>query len=220
MTQPLKQPDFLAQRQSVNDACLLLAEQGYLAGTGGNLALRLDSEHFAVTPSAADYYTLAAEDIAVLRLDTLEQVAGTMAPSVESGLHATLLRAKPGLHASVHTHQPLASAVALLNVALPLSEEADIVELGKSVEIVSYAPSGTGMLVRALRKRLRPDVHAYLLRNHGLICGGASLRQATGLVAHIEAAAARFLLQRASRLPDAHPLRLIAQAALSTGSEP
>ncbi len=212
----MKHEDFLVQRQSVIDACLLLAEQGYLAGTGGNLALRLDNGHFAVTPSAADYYTLKAEDIAVLRLDTLAQIDGTMAPSVESGLHAALLRAKPGLHASVHTHQPLASAVALLNVALPLTEEADIVELGKSVEIVSYAPSGTGMLVKALRKRLRPDIHAYLLRNHGLICGGASLRQATELVARIEAAAGAFLLQRAAQLPESHPLRLIAQAALST----
>ena len=211
-----KQTGFLAQRQSVIDACILLAEQGYLAGTGGNLALRLDPEHFAVTPSAADYYTLKAEDIAVLRLDTLAQVDGTMAPSVESGLHATLLRAKPGLHASVHTHQPLASAVALLNVALPLTEEADVVELGKAVEIIPYAPSGTGMLVKALRKRLRPDIHAYLLRNHGLICGGASLQQATELVARIEAAAGSFLLQRAGHLPDTHPLRLIAQAALST----
>ena len=211
--------DFMAQRQSVIDACLLLAEQGYLAGTGGNLALRLDAEHFAVTPSAADYYTLNATDIAVLRLDTLAQVAGNMAPSVESGLHAALLRAKPGLHASVHTHQPMASAVALLNVALPLTESEDIVELGTCVEIVSYAPSGTGMLVRALRKRLRPDINAYLLRNHGLICGGASLRQATDLVARIEAAAASFLLQRSAQLPDTHPLRQLAQAALSPSTE-
>ena len=211
--------DFMAQRQSVIDACLLLAEQGYLAGTGSNIALRLDAEHFAVTPSAADYYTLNATDIAVLRLDTLAQVAGHMAPSVESGLHAALLRAKPGLHASVHTHQPMASAVALLNVALPLTAAEDIVELGTCVEIVSYAPSGTGMLVRALRKRLRPDTNAYLLRNHGLICGGASLRQATDLVARIEAAAAGFLLQRSAQLPDAHPLRQLAQAALSPSTE-
>jgi L-fuculose-phosphate aldolase len=208
--------DFLAERQSVIDACLQLAEQGFLAGTGGNLALRLDAEHFAVTPSAADYYTLAPADIAVLRLDTLAQVAGSMAPSVESGLHATLLRAKPRMQASVHTHQPVASAMALLNRALPLDDPADVATLGPCVEIVGYAPSGTGLLVRALRRRLRPEVNAYLLRNHGLICTAASLAQAVGLVARIERAAAVFLLRRASHLPSAHPLRVLAQEALGS----
>jgi len=210
----MTQADFLAERQSVIVACLKLAEQGYLAGTGGNLALRLDAEHFAVTPSAADYYTLAPTDIAVLRLDTLVQVAGDMAPSVESAMHATLLRAKPQMQASVHTHQPIASAVTLLNKALPLHDAADVAALGPCVEIVGYAPSGTSLLVRALRRRLRPEVNAYLLRNHGLICTAKSLDEAVGLVARIEKAAGIFLLQRASQLPAAHPLRLLAEQAL------
>jgi len=204
---------FEAQRAAVIKACLTLADQGYLAGTGGNLALRVDDTHFAVTPSAADYYSLRPQDIAVLRLDTLAQVHGDLAPSVESGLHATLLRTWPRLDASVHTHQPIASAVALLNRSLPLVEPADVAQLGPCVQIVGYAPSGTGMLVSALRLAFRNDCQAYLLRNHGLVCVAADLAAAVPLMGRIEAAAAAFLRKQADRLPLDHPLRELALEA-------
>jgi L-fuculose-phosphate aldolase len=208
--------DFIPRRRQLIDACLQLAEQGFLAATGGNLALRLDEHYFAVTPSATDYYALTPDNIAVLRLRDLEQIAGNLPPSVESGLHAEMLRAKPAMQASVHTHQPLASAVALLNTSLPLRDAADIAALGKQVAIVGYAPSGTGMLVRALRRRLKADVHAYLLRNHGLICAAPGLAEAVNSVARIESAAAAFLQQHAARQPATHSLRDLALAALSS----
>ena len=212
--------DYLAQRRELISVCLRLAEQGYLAGTGGNLAMRLDAAHFAVTPSAADYYALAPAHIAVLRLDTLEQVGGELPPSVETGLHAAMLRGVP-MSASVHTHQPLASALSLVNVPLPRGEGSGVRALGAAVALVPYAPSGTSLLVRALRRRLRPHVHAYLLRNHGVICRAPDLEAAIALVGRIERAAAAVLRERASRLlPTAHPLRVLALAALPQGETP
>ncbi|GAB3265236.1 class II aldolase/adducin family protein [Chitinimonas naiadis] len=208
-------PSFRPQRQQVIDACLQLAEQGYLAGTGGNLALRLDHELIAVTPSAADYYTLQVGDICVLRLDDLTQQEGNLAPSVESGLHAALLRFKPDMHASIHTHQPLASAVALLNTAIPLNDEIDQAALGAEVAIVPYAPSGTSLLVRALRQRLKPSIHAYLLRNHGLICSARTLPDAIRQVGRIEQAAMAFLHQHIERSQANPALHELALGALS-----
>ncbi|MBW1876451.1 MAG: class II aldolase/adducin family protein, partial [Deltaproteobacteria bacterium] len=54
-------------RENVLATCLALAERGYVAGTGGNVALRADDKHFAVTPSATDYYSMAAADICIVR---------------------------------------------------------------------------------------------------------------------------------------------------------
>jgi L-fuculose-phosphate aldolase len=207
--------EFLPQRRQLIAACLELAAQGYLAGTGGNLALRLDAQHIAVTPSAADYYSLEPADIAVLNLATLEQVAGHLPPSVETGLHATMLRAAPQLNASVHTHQPLASAVSLIGRPLPLRAAADIAALGPELAVIGYAPSGTRLLVRALRRQLRPQLHAYLLRNHGVICRAATLSAAVHLLGRIELAAGAFLRERARvLLAREHPLRALALAAL------
>jgi L-fuculose-phosphate aldolase len=178
---------------AVLDACLRLADRGYLAGIGGNVALRIDEQLFAVTPSAADYYTLQPADICVLQLKTLKIVEANRQPSVESALHARLFRHRADALASVHTHQPIASAVALLNVPIPLKDTVYSEALGPRIEIVSYGPSGTPFLVRALARRLRPDINAYLLRNHGLICAGRSMEQGIANVEHVERAAAAFL---------------------------
>lgn len=207
---------FAAGKQQVIAACLTLADRGYLAGIGGNVALRLDDGHFAVTPSAADYYSMKAEDICVLRLDTLAKIEGELKPSVESGLHAAMLRFHGGIGASVHTHQPLASAVALIKRGIPL-QPGD--PLGPEVALIPYAPSGTSFLVRALSKRLRPGLHAYLLRNHGVICGAGSLDQAIAAVSRIEAASARLLDQLIERRPAPNPtLAALIGAALKPGN--
>ena len=206
---------FSSQKRQVVDACLTLADRGYLAGIGGNLAMRLDADHFAVTPSAADYYAMQPEDICVLRLADLTKIEGELKPSVESGLHAAMLSFHKSVGASVHTHQPLASAVALIDQDIPLSAGDP---LGVKVALIPYAPSGTGLLVRALAKRLKPDLFAYLLRNHGVICGAASLDEAIAAVARIESASARLLDRLIDRQPTLNPsLAALISAALQPG---
>ena len=108
---------FQATRAEVVDTCRVLADKGFLAGTGGNVALRADKAHFAVTPSATDYYTMSVADVCVVRLSDLELVAGALRPSVECGLHARMLRARLDCNASIHTHQPIASAYTLLGAS-------------------------------------------------------------------------------------------------------
>lgn len=187
---------YQAIQQQVVDACVRLADRGYLAGTGGNVALRVSANEFAVTPSASDYYTMRAADICILQLDTLAVIEGALKPSVESGIHARTLRARPDCNASVHTHQPLASAIALLGIALPVATPEAQQALGKEIPLVPYGPSGTGLLAAAYGKRVRADANAYLLRNHGLVCCGASMDAAIENVEWVEREAAAYLRRR------------------------
>lgn len=189
---------FLTERQQVADMCRYFADHGYFAGTGGNIGLRLDDTYFAVTPTATDYETMRAEDVVILRLDTLEQVEGDKKPSVEKGLHQRMLSAYPERHASVHTHQPIASAVALLHETLPWPAGSSS-DLGPHIGLIPYRPSGTGMLAKVLGRALRLDVYAYLLASHGVICTAATLEAAADLVRRIEAAAANSLRTRIER---------------------
>lgn len=173
-------------REAVVRTAVQLADQGYLAGVGGNLALRIDAERFAVTPSASDYYAMSAEDICVLRLDDLKQLSGTGKPSVESGLHARMFKARPDCRASVHTHQPVASAFTLLDRPLPISDEQARQLIGGDVPVCAYAPSGTSWLASNVGKRVRFDLNAYLMRNHGAVCVGANLDDACRVVQLLE----------------------------------
>jgi L-fuculose-phosphate aldolase len=186
-------------RREVKDACVRLADRGLLAATGGNVSLRAAPGLFAVTPSGLDYYAMSPDDVCVLRIDTLEVVFGRLRPSVESGLHAAVLRSRPDAAAVVHTHQPLVSAVALLHREVPVVDETARRVLGETIEPVGYAPSGTALLVRALRRRLRAGVNAYTLRNHGLVCCGASMDEALLAVELAERAAAFYLREAIGR---------------------
>jgi L-fuculose-phosphate aldolase len=179
-------------RRKVIATCLELADKGYLAGTGGNVACRIDDEYFAITPSASDYYSMTPEDICVLRLDNLVQTAGDRRPSVEHKLHANVLRARRDCHASIHTHQPIASAYTLLGQDLEVHGSTLQAMLGRKAVCLSYAPSGTGWLAAKLRKSLRPEVNAYLLRNHGVVCCGPTLGETVARVEALEMACSDF----------------------------
>jgi L-fuculose-phosphate aldolase len=183
---------FQEARRKVIATCLELADCGFLAGTGGNIAYRIDREHFAVTPSASDYYGMQPDDICVLRLNDLVRVAGERQPSVEHRLHAYVLRAKLDCRASIHTHQPIATAYTLLGRELEIQHPAHQVILGQKAAFVNYAPSGTSWLASKLRKALMPEINAYLMRNHGVVCCGPTLNKTVGRVKALESACSHF----------------------------
>jgi L-fuculose-phosphate aldolase len=187
--------NFIQARLEVIATCLDLAEKGYLAGTGGNVAYRIDEDHFAVTPLATDYYAMAPEDICVLRLDNLARVDGDRRPSVEHRLHAHLLHARRDCRASIHTHQPIASAYTLLGRALEIGDPRQQAILGPKAAFVGYAPSGTRWLAWKLEKALRPEINAYLMGNHGVVCCGPTLAETVARVETLEAACADFFRQ-------------------------
>jgi L-fuculose-phosphate aldolase len=178
-----------------------MAAQGFFAATGGNLALRVDEAHFAVTPSALDYLAMTPDDVCILRLADLKQTAGRRAPSVESGLHARVLRRRPDCACSIHTHQPAASACAVIGAPLQVADPRWRAVLGARVPVVGYAPSGTSWLAGKLEATLAPDADAYLLRSHGALCCGAGMEAATKRVKALEV----FCLEHLRALIEATP---------------
>ncbi|MEJ2042893.1 MAG: class II aldolase/adducin family protein [Reinekea sp.] len=197
------------ERQSVVDLCINLSKRGYLAGTGGNVALRVDDELIAVTPSAVDYLTMTSADVCVVRLADLSQVDGQRNPSVETGLHAGLMRQRPDVGCSIHTHQPIASACALLRKPLMVTDPSAAQRIGSCIPLVGYMPSGTGLLARKVSRAIRPDINAYLMRNHGVICCGKTLSDAVEAVETLEEQARQWLFDAIASEAHAWPGKAI-----------
>jgi L-fuculose-phosphate aldolase len=189
-----------AAQRAVLATALELAEQGFLAGVGGNLALRIDETRMAVTPSATDYYTMSAEDVCVLDIRNLRPLFGTRAPSVESGLHAKALLKRTDCRASVHTHQPVASAFTLLGIPLPVADAEQRSILGAELPVAGYAPSGTGWLAWNVARLVRPGINGYLMRNHGVVCLGPTLADGCAAVLALERAASDWFARRERRV--------------------
>jgi L-ribulose-5-phosphate 4-epimerase len=193
-------------RQQVLATSQLLAQKGYLIATGGNLSVRVPGgQAFAITPSNYDYMKMVPEDVCVLDLEQ-QVLAGERKPSVESGMHAAIYRARPDVNAIAHTHQVYASALALINASIPPLFDEQARFLGRSVAVIPYAPSGTGMLKSTIARHVRDHNNAYLLQNHGALCFGGDVEQAAHNVEILEKCALAYLLalctgNKVSRIP-------------------
>ncbi len=167
---------FATIRQEIADTCRILADHGYFAGTGGNIGVRLDERLMAVTPSATDYYTIGAVDVPIIDIATRKVVDGHTTPTVEKSLHACMIEAFPSRRASIHTHQPVASACTLLGKPMEVPDPALWDCLGKHIPLVGYAPSGSSWLAGKFGRAIRWDYNAYLMRNHGVLCCGPDVQ--------------------------------------------
>lgn len=181
------------KRQIVESAQNLTAK-GYLMATGGNVSVRIPNQHaFAITPSNYDYLKMVPDDICILD-DKLHCLEGDRKPSVESAMHAAVYQTRADVNAVVHTHQVYASALTLIKASIPALFDEQVRFLGRSVDLIPYAPSGTGLLKATIARHIGNHHNAYLMQNHGVLCFGHDLERAAHNVEILEKCALAYLL--------------------------
>lgn len=209
--------EFANEKRQVVETCHTLLERGYLKATEGNISARVKGQNaFAITPSNYDYAKMKAEDICVLDFDQKLR-AGIMKPSIESGMHAAVYQARPDAHFIIHTHQPYASALALIKMPIPALFDEQVRFLGRSVDIIPYAPSGTSFLKNNVQQKVKSGANAFILQNHGVLVLGGDAERAVHNMALLEKCALAYLLaivteKKVYKIP--LPIREIAFAKL------
>ena len=182
------------EKRCIVETAQKLSAEGLLMATGGNLSVRsVDKNAFAITPSDRNYLEMKPEDICILNFDT-EQLEGDYKPSVESKMHAAIYNERKDVKAIIHTHQAIASALTLIKAPIPALFDEQVRFLGRSVEIIPYAPSGTGMLVKQVAKHVRNHNNAFLMQNHGALVFGDSMERAIENAQILEKCAKAYLL--------------------------
>lgn len=204
-------------KQQVVTTCHTLLDRGYLKATEGNISVRLAGQNqFAITPSNYDYARMEETGICILDFD-LNQLQGELKPSIESGMHAAVYQSRPDIQAIIHTHQPYASALALINKPIPALFDEQVRFLGRSVDIIGYAPSGTSFLKNRVKRKIKNGNNAYILQNHGVLVLGGNMARAVDNMALLEKCALTYLLallseEKISKIP--LPIREIVFAKL------
>lgn len=204
---------YTSSKELVVATCRALLERGYLKVTEGNVSVRVPGRDlFAITPTSYDYAKMQADDICVLDYD-LHRVTGAMKASIEAGMHAAVYQQRPDVNVIIHTHQPYASALALMNKPIPALFDEQVRYLGRGVEIVHYAPSGTSFLKSRVKAKLKNGDNAYILANHGVLVLGGDTERAMHNMALLEKVALDYLLtllagEKAATIP--LPIREIA----------
>ncbi len=190
-------------RDEVVRTALAMLERGLVAGTWGNVSVRVPgAAQVAITPSGRDYRSLGPEDIVVVDLQG-NRVAGALAPSSELPLHLAIYAGRVDVGAVVHTHSIFASACAAARRALPPVIE-DLIQItGGAVEVADYALPGTAELATNAVAALG-DRQAVLLANHGAVGCGRTADEALLACELIEKGAQIFVY--ANLLGGAHAL--------------
>lgn len=191
-------PSFLNAKTELVRAAQFLYQKGFLSATGGNLSVRIaEANALAITPSNYDYLKMMPEDVCVLTL-TLQGLEGERKPSVETAMHAAIYQARPDVQAIIHTHQVYPSTLAIINAPIPALFDEQVRFLGRSVEIIPYAPSGTGLLKNQVAKNVRDHNNAYMMANHGALVFGTNMERAIHNVEVLEKCALAYLLAMCS----------------------
>jgi L-ribulose-5-phosphate 4-epimerase len=185
---------FQAQRQTVLDAALQMVARSLVVGTAGNISLRLPGKRplLAITPTSQPYDTLSADDIPIIDFNG-RKVEGTLGPSMETGLHIAIYRARQDINAIIHNHSVYASAVAVAGLEIPPILEDQVAYLGGAIKLAAYAPSGTKALTDAVVKALG-ERSGVLLAHHGALGIGRTMRDAFTACEIIEKTARIYLL--------------------------
>jgi L-ribulose-5-phosphate 4-epimerase len=149
--------------------------------------------------------SMTPDDVCVLDFD-LKALEGKRKPSMESAMHAAVYLTRGDVNAVIHTHQVYASALALMRTSIPALFDEQVRFLGRSVELIAYAPSGTGMLKNSIIRHIKNRNNAFLMQNHGALCFGQELERAVHNVEILEKCALAYLLtlmagKKADRIP-------------------
>src|ERR1022692_466203 len=166
-------PELHAVREELVAYGARLLDDGLAIGSAGNLSVRC-GDRIAITPSGIGYRELRPQDIAVITLEGAE-VEPPEAPSSETPMHLAVYAATEAA-AVVHTHSPEVIALSCARDELPAIHYA-ITGLGGPVRVAPYVRFGSDGLAAAATQALAGR-RAAILRNHGAITYGRSLREA------------------------------------------
>ncbi len=173
---------YRAYKKEVLDASLWLSQHGYfgsLRGSGGNVSARIDDSTMAITPSGVKYQELSLNDICISGFDNKEiAVKKGRKPSIEAGMHSVIYQKRPEINAIVHTHQTYGSVFAILNLSVPAHFDEVSWALGKKIEVIPYAISGSRELATNVDSKLSNNANAYIIQNHGVLALGKTMDKA------------------------------------------
>ena len=189
---------FEKEKADVLKACLRMDKYGLIALSGGNVSLRMPGDLFIVTPSGMIYEDMVPEDMLVVDIEG-NIVEGERKASVDTLALLYIFKHRPDLNCVIHTHQPYATGLGLVMDEIPCNLTTLANATQGPVKVAPYSSAASiQMGVEAVENL--GDQLAVVLKHHGVIGVGNSLKQAMYSVVYLEEAAKTIFIDRAVRV--------------------
>ncbi len=201
------------EKKQVLEAALQMKDNNLIRLCGGNISLRLPDGTFLVTPSGMMYEDMVPDDI--VRVDKNGQVVeGTRRPSSDTEALLYVFAKMPWVNAVLHTHQPWATAAGLVVDVLPACLVTMIDANRSDVHVAPFTPSGEKEM-GVLTVEYAHNAWAVILKHHGVMAYGPSLKDALFSAVYLEESAQTYMIARAVGPVDTLDPELVAVEAES-----
>ena len=162
-------------RKLIVESGLRMANSGLTVETWGNISAR-DPETGLVylTPSAMQYDTITVDDVVVAELDG-KIVQGTRKPTIETGMHLAVYRARKDVNAVIHTHPTYSMVYSCQGKDIPLFMDEAAQIMGDTCHTTPYALPGSQELADAVVAALGEKANTCLVRSHGAVAVGGDM---------------------------------------------
>lgn len=171
-------------KQDMVDIGRQLVKTGLTRGTCGNISSRIPEQNeILITPSGIPFPDITPRDL--LQIDFKGDSKGMQKPSVETPLHLAIYKRRDDVGGIIHTHSLYALAVSSVKKEIPVFLDEIFSHIGGDIEITDYALPGSDKLAQQVLKSLG-DKNAVLLRNHGAVCCGTTLKDAYHVAETVE----------------------------------
>jgi L-fuculose-phosphate aldolase len=176
-------------RQEIIRVTRIVANQGLIRSSDGNISVRLEADRFLVTPSGL--YKMSMEPDDPIVVDSAGQVIEGkpgLKPTSEVGMHLEVYRQRLDVNAVLHAHPPYATALTITGLPFPTDLLPEVLIALGEVPTASYATPGTPALAESIHA-LITEHNAVMLSNHGSITVGQTLEEALIALERLEHAA-------------------------------
>lgn len=167
-------------------------KRGLTTSLGGNISKRISGHSFIITPSGIDKCNVHKNQITEVHFNG-RMLSSAGKPSMETSMHLKIYQERSDINAIVHAHPPLSSTFCVIHKEINTKLTGEAWALLGEPANVEYALMGSDRLAKLVADAVKNN-NILLLKNHGVVCLGRDLPEATERVEALENAAKMTLI--------------------------
>jgi L-fuculose-phosphate aldolase len=152
-----------------------IVEKKLVAGPGGNISAREGNDVF-LSPSGFFLDEIKEDEWVKVNIQT-GKITGKLRPTCEISMHLGIYLARKDIKAVIHTHPPITTGLISAGVKFKPIFPDYIALLGRNVPVIEYVVPGGEALRKAVVGEIK-NANVVLLKNHGAVCGGTTMKEA------------------------------------------
>ncbi len=152
-----------------------VVEKGLAAGPGGNISAR-EGNYVYLSPSGFPLNEIREDEWVKIDLKT-GKVYGNLRPTCETSMHLGIYMEREDIKSVIHTHPPVTIGLISAGVRFKPVFPDYVALLGREVPVVDYVQPGGEEIRKAVVEKIK-GCNVVLLKNHGAVCIGETLKEA------------------------------------------